>query len=60
MERQISAGTRQKVGDYMDKLIGDVHLPVAERLANEVLSLHVHTSLSQADLNTIVAEVNKL
>ncbi len=40
--------------------LGDVSLPVAERLANEVISLPVHPQLSQADLETIVAEVNKL
>jgi dTDP-4-amino-4,6-dideoxygalactose transaminase len=40
--------------------LGDVSLPVAERLAKEVLSLPVHPQLSQADLETIVAEVNKL
>jgi dTDP-4-amino-4,6-dideoxygalactose transaminase len=35
-------------------------LPVAERLAQEVISLPVHPQLSQADLETIVAEVNRL
>ncbi len=40
--------------------LGDCHLPVAERLAREVLSLPVHPLLSQEDLDTIVAEVNKL
>lgn len=40
--------------------LGDVSLPVAERLAGEVISLPVHPQLSQADLETIVAEVNKL
>ena len=40
--------------------LGDVSLPVAERLADEVISLPVHPQLSQADLETIVAEVNKL
>jgi len=40
--------------------LGDVSLPVAERLAEEVISLPVHPQLSQADLETIVAEVNKL
>ena len=40
--------------------LGDVSLPVAERLAEEVISLPVHPHLSQADLETIVAEVNKL
>jgi dTDP-4-amino-4,6-dideoxygalactose transaminase len=40
--------------------LGDVSLPVAERLANEVVSLPVHPQLTQADLEIIVAEVNKL
>lgn len=40
--------------------LGDCQLPVAERLAREVLSLPVHPLLSQEDLDTIVAEVNKL
>jgi len=40
--------------------LGDVSLPVAERLAEEVISLPVHPQLSRADLETIVAEVNKL
>ncbi len=35
-------------------------LPVAERLAREVISLPVHPQLTQADLAQIVAEVNKL
>jgi perosamine synthetase len=35
-------------------------LPVAERLAREVISLPVHPQLTQADLEQIVAEVNKL
>ena len=40
--------------------LGEVILPVAERMAHEVLSLPVHPQLSQADLEKIVAEVNKL
>lgn len=40
--------------------LGNVTLPVAEQLAREVISLPVHPQLSQADLETIVAEVNKL
>jgi len=34
-------------------------LPVAERLANEVLSLPVHPALSRDDLETIVCAVNE-
>lgn len=36
----------------------DVHLPETERAAREVLSLPVHPSLSQDDLERIVAAVN--
>lgn len=39
---------------------GEASLPVAERLAREVISLPVHPLLSQADLEAIVAEVNRL
>jgi len=39
---------------------GNLNLPVTECLASEVLSLPVHPQLSQADLETIVSEVNKL
>jgi perosamine synthetase len=45
---------------YMEELAGKVTLPVAERLAKEVMSLPVHPHLSPADLETIVREVNKL
>ncbi len=34
-------------------------MPVAERLAGEVISLPVHPQLSQADLDSIVGEVNR-
>jgi dTDP-4-amino-4,6-dideoxygalactose transaminase len=37
-----------------------VHLPVAERLAGEVLSLPVHPALSGADVEAIAAVVNEL
>lgn len=39
---------------------GNLKLPVTQRLANEVISLPVHPQLSQADLDLIVHEVNKL
>lgn len=41
-------------------LIGDTTLPVAEKMAMEVLSLPVHPLLSEEDLERIVTEVNKL
>lgn len=46
--------------DYMREIIGDVHLPVTEKIAQEVISLPVHPGLSQEDLEKVVAEVNKL
>lgn len=46
--------------EYMRELAGEYHLPVAEKLAKEVISLPVHPQLSQVDLETIVSEVNKL
>jgi perosamine synthetase len=46
--------------DYMREIVGTVSLPIAEQLAKEVISLPVHPQLSQADLDTVVAEVNKL
>jgi dTDP-4-amino-4,6-dideoxygalactose transaminase len=39
---------------------GDRDLPVAERLAGEVLSLPVHPALTDADIETIAATVNEL
>ncbi len=45
---------------YIQETLGRVSMPVAERLAKEVLSLPVHPQLSQADLETIAREVNKL
>jgi dTDP-4-amino-4,6-dideoxygalactose transaminase len=37
---------------------GDARLPVAERLAGEVLSLPVHPALSDADIDEVAAAVN--
>jgi dTDP-4-amino-4,6-dideoxygalactose transaminase len=39
---------------------GQISLPVTERTVHEVISLPVHPQLSQADLETIVHEVNRL
>lgn len=39
---------------------GNLSLPVTECMVNEVISLPVHPQLSQADLEKIVTEVNKL
>jgi len=46
--------------DYMRALIGDVELPVTERVAAEVISIPVHPQLSQTDLEQVVAAVNSL
>ena len=43
---------------YVRDVVGEVSLPVTERLAQEVVSLPVHPGLSQADLEQIVAAVN--
>jgi len=40
--------------------VGDVRLPVTEKLAEEVISLPVHPQLSAQDLEKIAAEANKL
>ncbi|MGD8758734.1 MAG: DegT/DnrJ/EryC1/StrS family aminotransferase [Anaerolineales bacterium] len=40
--------------------LGEVHLPVAEQLAHEVISIPVHPQVSEEDLETVIAEVNKL
>jgi perosamine synthetase len=45
---------------YIKEMIGEQSLPVAEKLAKEVISLPVHPQVSQDDLDTIVKEVNKL
>jgi len=39
---------------------GEFELPVAERLSREVISIPVHPSLSDADLDRIAQEVNRL
>ncbi|MCA9986944.1 MAG: DegT/DnrJ/EryC1/StrS family aminotransferase [Anaerolineales bacterium] len=46
--------------DYMRERIGEISLPITEKLSQEVFSLPVHPGLSQADLEKIVSEVNKL
>jgi dTDP-4-amino-4,6-dideoxygalactose transaminase len=45
---------------YMQEYVGNLSLPVSERMAEEVFSLPVHPLLSQEDLERIVTEVNKL
>jgi dTDP-4-amino-4,6-dideoxygalactose transaminase len=46
--------------DYMRDIVGNLSLPIAEQMAQEVFSLPVHPQLSQTELATIVTEVNKL
>lgn len=46
--------------DYMRKIVGNLSFPVTEKVSLEVISLPVHPQLSQANLEKIVAEVNKL
>jgi dTDP-4-amino-4,6-dideoxygalactose transaminase len=45
---------------YLEEDYRELTLPVAERMAKEVLSLPIHTHLSLEDLEFIVQEVNKL
>lgn len=45
---------------YVQDIVGAVSLPVSEKLSKEVISLPIHPQLTQANLDTIVAEVNKL
>ncbi len=44
----------------IQSFIGDVTMPVSEKMAMQVLSLPVHPLLSEEDLDRIVTEVNKL
>ena len=46
--------------EYMRKIVGDVQMPVAEKLAKEVISLPVHPQLTAKDLKKIADEVNRL
>lgn len=39
---------------------GDLHLPVTERLTDEVLSIPVHPSLSDDEVSTVIAAVNEV
>jgi perosamine synthetase len=46
--------------DYMRAIVGDLLLPVTERVAAEVLSIPVHPQLEEDDLRQVVAAVNSL
>ena len=45
---------------FVQEITGEISLPVAEKMAREVISLPVHPQLTIEDLNTIVEGVNKL
>jgi len=45
---------------YMKEIIGEHQFPISEKLAKQVISLPVHPQVTQADLEKIVEEVNKL
>ena len=45
---------------HVREIVGEITLPEAERLAEEVISLPVHPQLSQSDLDQIAVEVNRL
>ena len=45
---------------YMRDIVGDISLPVSEKMARQVISIPVHPLLSQEDREKIVSEVNKI
>ena len=46
--------------EHIRKIVGNISLPITERMSQEVISLPVHPMLSEEDLEQIVREVNKL
>lgn len=46
--------------DYMRDIVGDKSFPVAEHIAQEVISIPVHPQLSQGELDSVVKGVNSL
>jgi dTDP-4-amino-4,6-dideoxygalactose transaminase len=46
--------------DYIQEIVGQLRLPVAEQAAAEVVSLPVHPALNDQDLGAIVEAVNRL
>jgi dTDP-4-amino-4,6-dideoxygalactose transaminase len=52
--------TANKQAHLTEMDLGNTSLPVTEELAKEAISLLMHPQLSKADLDAIVAEVNKL
>ena len=45
---------------YIQRLVGDVSMPVAELFADQVISLPVHPSLNKVELDQIVTAVNRI
>jgi dTDP-4-amino-4,6-dideoxygalactose transaminase len=45
---------------HVKDVVGEISLPASERAAREVISLPVHPSLDEDDLDLIVREVNRL
>jgi len=45
---------------HVRDLVGEVYLPVTEKIAREFLSLPIHENLSIEELDRIVSEVNKI
>jgi perosamine synthetase len=45
---------------HIKEVVGDIEMPVTDRVASSVISLPVHPLLEQADLERIVAAVNAL
>lgn len=60
-EHQIGAGVYYPIPNHrlpsLQRFAVDVHLPETERAASEVLSLPVHPSLSDGDIDRIIAGV---
>jgi len=46
--------------EYMRELAGELYLPVREKHAKEVVPLPVHPQVIHGDLETNVADVNKV
>ncbi len=44
---------------FYEEMFGKLSFPEAEKAAEEVLSIPVHPSLSQADLDFVVAKINE-
>jgi len=45
---------------HVQNIVGEIYLPVTEKIARQVFSLPVHENLSTEELERIVTEVNKL